>query len=591
MEIPGNYKQCYLMYNRKSTDDAHNQRNSLIYQRQRNIDYADRQNLPIANGLTIPGFCTGGIVDESHSGFKEEDEFDIRPDGAVQYRVLRPKFLKLAELLKAHTVKGAIFLCWDRASRNPHDDLIIKKLARLGCDIRFAEASYDNTSSGELHRDIDGVFATHYSRSISEKVKNAQNKLRAERRCIYGAPIGYLDRGSDSKPLDPDRAPMVKRIFELYATGDWSIQQLAKWAQAQGLTKKPVRRKRTREEIANNVEVASISKIARPADRKTIEYMLPNPFYVGKVKIGNSFVKSISHQALIDTTLFNRVQEVLREKRASVYYVDKPFYIYRGLARCECGRLYTPYIQKGIVYYRSACKEDCINVDPNLNESDITAAIQRVMDKIHFSDEELAEINEKAKTELGKISERRDKTLDDLHGKQRIILADLDYIAQNKITLLRTGSMDAETMQSEQSRLEAKLASVAEEIKIYAESAPEMLRYVLAFSELAKNAGLCFEHALDSERREITASVFSELIFKNRELVGYEAREGFAALLGRISGSKTDSSLAGCGDDAKNGVSGSAVYLFSELYAIYPLVRSSIEKVNTLACLARPIEA
>src|SRR5712692_1016157 len=207
------FENRYLIYNRKSTDDAENQRNSLIYQRQRNIEYANFSTLPLASTLTIPGFCTDGVIDESHSAFKQNDEFIINPDGSIQYRILRPKFFQLTALLKENRVKGVIFLCWDRASRNEQDGLIIKKLIKLGCDIRFVEATYDKTSGGELHRDIDGVFAAYTSRNISEKVRNAQRKLRAERRCIYAAPIGYLDRGSDAKPLDPERAPLVRRIF------------------------------------------------------------------------------------------------------------------------------------------------------------------------------------------------------------------------------------------------------------------------------------------------------------------------------------------------------------------------------------------
>ena len=284
-DIGDQFKDSYLIYNRRSTDDAENQRNSLVYQRQRNIDYSGREKTPIAK-LTIPGFCTDGIIDESHSAFKQEEELVITADGSIQYRILRPKFLTLIGLLQARKIKGVIFLCWDRASRNEQDDLIIKKLMQMGCDIRFVDTTYEKTSAGKLHMRVDGMFASHYSEVISEKVKNAQKKLRGERRCIYAAPVGYLDKGSDNKPLDPERAPIVKRIFELYATGKWSIRQLGKWARDQGLTKKPCRRKRTEEEISNNVDVASIPKIARPVDHKTIEYMLPNPFYIGKIKIG-----------------------------------------------------------------------------------------------------------------------------------------------------------------------------------------------------------------------------------------------------------------------------------------------------------------
>jgi len=209
----------YLIYNRKSTDDADNQKNSLSYQLIRNVEFVKKNSLPVAEGLTILGVCDAGVINESHSGFREDQNFVINKDGSVQYNILRPKFLQLVKMLKAKEIKGAIFLCWDRASRNKQDDVIIKKLISLGCDIRFSEATYDKTSSGELHMDIDGMFAAHYSRVISEKVKNAQHKLQLEGKCIYFTPIGYLDKGSGNKPMDPERAPIVKRVFELYLTG------------------------------------------------------------------------------------------------------------------------------------------------------------------------------------------------------------------------------------------------------------------------------------------------------------------------------------------------------------------------------------
>ena len=557
--IGDQFKDSYLAYNRRSTDDANNQRNSLAYQRQRNIEYTEHSSpkIPLATGLTIPGFCTNGIIDESHSGYKQEEEFLITADGAIQYRILRPKFLTLVGLLQTRKIKGVIFLCWDRASRNEQDDLIIKKLMQMGCDIRFVEATYEKTSAGKLHMRVDGMFASHYSDVISEKVRNAQKKLRDERRCIYAAPIGYLDRGSANKPLDPERAPIVKRIFELYATGDWSIRQLGKWAREQGLTMKPTRRKRSKEEIANNVDVASIPKIARPVDHKTIEYMLPNPFYIAKVKIGDHYEDSTAHQALIDSSLFFDVQKMLKQKRVSVRYVDKAFHTYREMTQCTCGRAYSPYEQKGIIYYRSRCKESCDNDNPNLNESDITRAIQGILEEVSFTDEEIAEIEKVAKSELEKIAVNRDRIMGDLQTRQRAVIADIDYIAQNKITLLRTGSMDADTIREEEKRLETRLATVNEEIKAYAESVPEMLRYITTFSELVKDAGIYFKFALDSEKREIASLVFTELVFKDRQLVDYKAKDGFEALLKRKDSTETQKSLSHLREISQNGVIGS----------------------------------
>jgi site-specific DNA recombinase len=554
----------YLIYNRKSTDDAENQKNSLQYQRMRNVDFANHAGLAIAD-LTIPGFCENGIIDERHSGYKEDADFAISTEGSVQYRVLRPKFLKLAAMLKDRRIRGAIFLCWDRASRNRQDDVLLQKLMRLGCDIRFSDATYDKSSAGDLHMSVDGMFASHYSRVISEKVHNAYAKLHAEGRCTYLSPIGYLDQGSDSKPLDPARAPIVKRIFELYATGEWSFAQLGKWAQQQGLTKKPMRRKRTQEEMLDNFDPSTLPKVARPVDHKTIEYILKNPFYIGKIKTQSGYQDGKFHQPLIATALFNRVQQVLKQKNQSVCYVDKPFYAYRSLIRCTCGRIYTPYEQKGSVYYRSRCRPACDNADPNLEESEITGAVHAILDQIAFTEEELAALESGAKSGLERVAAEKDRELGDLHARQRRIAADLGYLAENRITILRTGAMSAEALRSDEERLKAEMEHVNAEIAARGVSAREMLDFTVAFSELVKNASLYFEHALDSEKRQLTTDVFSELIFKDRALVKYSAKVGFDALLKR------------------NRVTGSPVTLISELCEIYPKVHRSIRGARKFA--------
>src|SRR6266478_4426863 len=159
----GKYRNSYLIYNRKSTDDIDNQKNSIAYQKSENTRFAYRERLPIAQ-LTLEGFCTDGVISERHSGFKEDFDLSFGEGNVVQYRVDRPKFHRLVQWLSQGYFKGVIFLCWDRASRNKGDDTVLRKLMKTGVDMRFALARYDKTSSGELHMDVDGMFAAHHSR-------------------------------------------------------------------------------------------------------------------------------------------------------------------------------------------------------------------------------------------------------------------------------------------------------------------------------------------------------------------------------------------------------------------------------------------
>jgi DNA invertase Pin-like site-specific DNA recombinase len=362
----GKYRDSYLIYARKSTDDIENQKNSLAYQKAEIGRYAKREGLRIAP-VTLPGFCTDGVISERHSGFKESGDMIFGEGNTVQYRIERPKFLRLAQFLSKGHFKGVIFLIWDRASRNASDNTLIQKLIKSGADIRFVLTQYDKTSAGELHMDVDAAFAIHHSRNTREKVTLTIRNSRDKGLWTNRAPVGYLNRGNmNDKPQDPTRAPIIKRMFELAATGEWSLSGLARWAIDQGFTMPPQRRRRTREEILAEEEDdvrVEIEPVSRPPTANSIHKILTNPFYAGRV-LGNEgkWVPSASHESIVDDWLFREVQEQLRKKNKGIHYKEALSHPLRAFARCGgCGRVYTPYTQKGTVYYGSRCKKGCIN--------------------------------------------------------------------------------------------------------------------------------------------------------------------------------------------------------------------------------------
>lgn len=74
------------------------------------------------------------------------------------------------------------------------------------------------------------------------------------------------------------------------------------------------------------------------------------------------WIPSKSHTAIIPEALFNRVQVELSRRYRSRHYVTALVYPLRGLAHCgSCGRVYTPYEQKGILYFYARCPETCPN--------------------------------------------------------------------------------------------------------------------------------------------------------------------------------------------------------------------------------------
>lgn len=560
----GVYKEYYLIYNRKSTDEVDNQKNSISYQKLENARFAYHEKLPIAS-ITIKGFCVNGLVSEKHSGFKENDEIFITDGGMVQYRIERPKFLQLIQYVSRGYFKGIICLCWDRISRNKGDDTIVRKLIRKSVDVRFVYAKYDKSSSGALHMDIDGMFSQHHSRVTSEKVSLTIRNAREKGVCTYRAPIGYLNEGvMEHKPFDPERAPIIKQMYELYATGDWSLSDLAGYAREHNFVTVPMRRRRTRDEmLAEEDEVVEIQKISRPVTENHISRILTNPFYTGKIlDIEGRYVKSTSHKALVNEELFDRVQTALKKKKVSIHYTEKLDLPLRGVIRCSfCQRVYTPYTKKGIQYYNARCLKGCKNTFKNFNFSYIEKEIEKLISSLYFTDDELAEIDARIGTEMSLLEEKRHKNLESIEGKKKKIREDLKYIRINKLSLLKTGVYSPEDLINEETKLNQGLALLQSEEQVSDIAMHETMLEVIKLSELIKNVIPLYKFANPRKKEKVVRIIFSEL-YVSQNTLEYKVKKGFEAL---------ENHFVALGDP---------ITWLSELYKERVYIKSAIENLN-----------
>jgi site-specific DNA recombinase len=113
-------------------------------------------------------------------------------------------------------------------------------------------------------------------------------------RWVFLAPIGYLNAPramGKSLMADPERASLVRRAFEEYATSRFSKEQLLKQARAWGLT----------------------NRRGRPLTSQAIGVLLRNQLYAGIVDVTEYGVrgKRGDFEPLISEDLFYRVQAVL----------------------------------------------------------------------------------------------------------------------------------------------------------------------------------------------------------------------------------------------------------------------------------------
>lgn len=534
----GFFKDKYLIYNRKSTDDPNTQKNSISYQKTSNTRTAIERRLPIAD-ITLEGLVSGGHISEKHSGFKEDKILKIE-DGKVTFIIERPKFQRLVEYLNKRYFKGVICLCWDRISRNDSDSMIVKRLIKLGVDIQFTLASYDKTSSGELSQDADSMFSIHHSRITSEKVRGTQKTKRSQGICTHKAPVGYLNEGKmEWKPTDPIRGPLVTEMFKLYATGEWSLHALAKWANDQGFTMPPSRRRRTQEEILaeEDDEVSlELEPITRPVEYKQISRILKNRAYLGEI-IGNDgqWVPTISYDALTDEETFNKVQEILNKKKISQHYIDVLDTAYRGMVHClECGRVYTPYIKKGKYLQLGAkCIAGCTNEDRNISASVFEGVVGDLLQKLSFTEDELDEIDARLHTDIAILEIKRSKELEQIERRKKKLREDLSYMRSNKLSLLRNNVYSIDDYLKEEKQIDDELERLTRSERLSDVKMSDVVKDAIKLSELLKDAYLYYSNAKPHEKQDIIRIIFSELKYSSKGLE-YKCKNGFLPLQNRF---------------------------------------------------------
>jgi DNA invertase Pin-like site-specific DNA recombinase len=293
----------YILYARKSSEDEGRQLLSLDSQLSNMQKLAKDLNLNIIETFT-----------ESKSA-KAPDQ---RPDFA--------KMLKMIEQGKANGI-----LCWklDRLSRNPVDSGKIHWLLQQGIIkvIQTSEQRYLPEDDAILFNVISG-FANQYVRNLSKDVKRGiKTKLEKGGYPNY-AKMGYTnDKATKGLSIDEDRAKYIKRAFELYATGSYSLKAVADKLYDEGLR----------------------SRRGNKYHKNKIHKVLQDPFYYGVMFVHGIYYNG-KHETIISKELFDKVQDVITGKNRSRY--QKHFYPLRGFMTCDkCGCAMTPMEKKGFVYY------------------------------------------------------------------------------------------------------------------------------------------------------------------------------------------------------------------------------------------------
>src|SRR3989344_863527 len=196
------------------------------------------------SGLSLP--AQGKRIDKYCKEKKLEDWKEFEFDETA-YKVNRKDFSEVIKILqKAKEPIALVCDKIDRLIRNFTKDLVIlEELRREGkIELHFPSDNIiltKDSPASDLFRFTIGVsLAKYYSDAISDNVKRAQEQKLRKGEWPGKAPVGYrnIEIDEDNKWVEPDsqRADLVIKIFEWYATATYSMEMVRRKAKEEGLT-------------------------------------------------------------------------------------------------------------------------------------------------------------------------------------------------------------------------------------------------------------------------------------------------------------------------------------------------------------------
>jgi DNA invertase Pin-like site-specific DNA recombinase len=402
----------------------------------------------------------------------------------------------------------------DRIARNEYDYFYIKnELKKAGTNyIAVNQPIMDGSPEGQLMEGVLTSINAFYSRLTGKKVKHTLEKKCNEGIYPGWATLGYknVNTGTIEKPIrvikiDDEKAQLVKRIFELFATGRYSLDELVIETEKEGLT----------------------SKKGKKLCRTTIDSMLKNIFYIGKFKYSGKIWQG-KHTPLISKELFDTCQSILAIHNKFACRKRKYKWLLNGMVYCQThnSRLFGDYAKKKTkAYYHGQANKGCRHYIP---VAELEGKVIDELRKIKFSDEYIQIIINKAKSLIKLTKEEKETKIRGIQNRLKGL--------EDKKNKLLDGYLDSvisrDTYEKKSPEYDLNIEIAENEINNIKNSDLFNIDAVLEILNLTKDVAGTFEKAHFEAKRYYLSLFFNQININDKgEIVEIKYTEIFENLI------------------------------------------------------------
>jgi site-specific DNA recombinase len=310
----------------------------------------------------------------------------------------RAAFGEMVAYLNAHpAIRVMLVEKTDRLYRNLKDWVTVDELE---VEIHFPKEgvvlSRESRSSEKFMHGIKVLMAKNYIDNLSEEARKGMQEKAEQGIWPTKSPLGYRNvAGPDGKKIiatDPDVAPIVSKLFEWYATGQYALKEVARKARDAGFIYR---------RTGATVPVSAVHSILR------------NRLYTGQFEWNGKLIHG-RHQPLVSVELWERVQGILDGRNVSKAKRGKHDFAFSGLIACaKCGCSVVGEIKKEryVYYHCTGYADKCLGNPAScrrhyVREELLEQKFTELLGHVRFDDEVLEWVRESL--HASHVDERRD---------------------------------------------------------------------------------------------------------------------------------------------------------------------------------------
>lgn len=417
----------------------------------------------------------------------------------------RPALQDMLIAVEANDIDIVLVQDTDRLARNTLHHLMIKDVLKKHKTqlVSISQLHIDDSPEGQM---MDTMLASF--NSFQSQITGRKTKKGLEQKALSGtfpsyAPPGYKNAGTDKDDriivLDEERAPFIKKAFEMYIRG-MSVDAI-------------------NDDMYNN---GYRTRSGKRMQTSKIYWMLENPFYYGEFRWGGKIHQG-DHEPIVSRETWDLAQQLRLSRSINKSYDRKYNFLLAGFGFCQCGRKLTAEhhfkhskgnkSNRQYSYYHCTRGKKC-QESKNIASSELERQVEEMFKRIQFTKEFYDKLMVKLQKYYDNYQYEISKEIELVARKK----TEVEKKRQMVENMLFNGTLAEEVYKRRSGEFEAELATFNAEIAKISRCRRIQIEGFAEIAEFTRNIYKVYKEGSYKAKRLCLGFFWEKFIIQDRQL-------------------------------------------------------------------------